>query len=151
MPSVKNEISAALEKLNLSPQIFRELSDDDAESVYRRALRHFVPEGEPRWWWEHFSSCAAVDFPAGNGWQHLLEFVPDAREHVWFIVEDDSRPFYPVYEAPPSAIRAVIAECSGFEYYVVQREFQWLLCETHHNRMIGIGKAVEERLRAYAV
>jgi hypothetical protein len=75
--------------------------------------------------------------------------VPDASEHVWFIVEDDSLPFYPVYDAIPRAISAVIGECYGFEYYIVQRDLEWLLCENHHNRMIGVGKNVEERFRRY--
>jgi hypothetical protein len=149
MLSVKDEIHAAIDRQNLSSNVFRELADDAAESIYRSALRRFVPEGEPRWWWEHFTSDATVDFPGGDGWQHIPELVPDANEHVWFIVEDDSLPFYPVYDATPSAIGAVIADCYGFEYYIVQREFQWLLCETHHNRMIGVGDAVEKRLRDY--
>jgi uncharacterized protein DUF6756 len=151
MSSVKDEIRSAIEKLNLPPLVFRELPDDEAENAYRTALRHFVPEGDPRWWWEHFTSQTAVDFPAGDGWQHIEEFVPDASERVWFVVEDDALPFYPVYAATPAAIRAIIAECYGFEYYIIQREFQWLLCETHHNRMIGVGAAVEERLRDYVV
>ena len=149
MPSVKDEIRAAIESLRLSSNDFKELLDEDAEPIYHQALRRFVPKGEPRWWWEHFASKAAVDFPAGDGWQHITEFVPDASKHVWFIVEDDSLPFYPVYDATPSAIRAVIAECYGFEYYIIEREFEWLLCETHHNRMVGVGEAVEERLRNY--
>jgi len=151
MSSVKDEIHAAVEKLGLSAQIFRELPDSEGESVYRIALRHFVPVGEPRWWWEHFTSAASVDFPAGDGWKHIIELVPDASEHVWFIVEDDSLPFYPVYKATPTAIHAVIPECYGFEYYIVQREFQWLLCETHHNKMVGVGSVIEERLRGYVV
>ena len=151
MSSVKDEIHAALRKLGLSAQIFRELPDCEGESAYRKALRHFVPVGEPRWWWEHFISSVSVDFPAGNGWEHITEFVPDASEHVWFIVEDDSLAFYPVYDATPTALRAVIAECYGFEYYIVQRELQWLLCETHHNRMVGVGRVIEERLREYVV
>lgn len=149
MPSVKDEIRAAIERLGLSSDVFRELPDDEAERIYFSALRRFVPEGEPRWWWVHFSSSAAVDFPAGDGWRHIPEIVPDANEHVWFIVEDNSLRFYPVYDATPSAICAVIAECYGFEYYIVQRGFQWLLCETHHNRIIGAGEVVEKRLRDY--
>jgi hypothetical protein len=149
MASVKDEIRAAVERLNLSADIFKELPNDEGEVIYRRALRRFVPEGEPRWWWEHFSSGTGVDFPAGDGWQHISEFVPDPGEHVWFIVEDDSLPFYPVYDAKASAIPAVIAECYGFEYYIIPRDFRWLLCETHHNRMIGVGEILEDKLRAY--
>lgn len=147
MGSVKDEIRTALESLNISSVCFRELPDSEGEEVYRRALRHFVPEGKPRWWWEHFKSGISVDFPSGDGWRHIPEFVPNACEHVLFIVEDDSLPFYPVYDATPFAITEVIGECYGFEYYLVERNFQWLLCENHHNRMIGLGKVVEDRMR----
>ncbi len=149
MSSVKNEIRAAVERLHLSPEAFRELPDNEGERIYREALRRFVHEGEPRWWWEHFSSSASVNFEAGDGWRHIPELVPDPSEHVWFIVEDDSLAFYPVYDATPDAISAIVAECYGFEYYIVQRGYEWLLCENHHNRVIGVGQKVEERLRRY--
>ena len=138
------------DSVNLSPKVVRALPDSEGEHIYRKALRHFVPDGEPRWWWEHFASSTIVEFQAGGGWQHIPKFVPDSGERVWFIVEDDSLPFYPVYETTPSAISEIIPECYGFEYYIVQREFQWLLCETHHNSVIGVGSAVEEKLRAFA-
>ena len=147
LESVKAEIRSAVEKLKLPTSVFRELPDKEAEEIYWKALRFFVSEGEPRWWWEHFVACTCTDFPAGDGWRHIPEFVPDTSERVWFIVEDDSLSFYPVYKATPTAICEVIGECYAFEYYIVQREFQWLLCETHHNTMIAVGEVVEMKLR----
>ena len=149
MSSVKDEIRSAAEKLSLPRADFRKLPDSEAEVIYWKALRHFVREGEPRWWWEHFSSGIGVDFPAGDGWRHIPDLVPNSNEHVWFIVEDDLCPFYPVYDATADAICAVIAECYGFEYYIVHPQLDWLICETHHNRIVAVGKVVEEKLRKY--
>ena len=147
--SVKDEIRTAIVKLGLISNVFREISDEEAERIYWRALRQFVPEGEPRWWWEYFAACTRVDFPEGDGWRYIAGFVPDPSEQVWFIVEDVSLPFYPVYEAEASVIPEVIGECYGFEYYIVQKEFQWLLCETHHDAMIAVGETVERKLRDF--
>lgn len=149
MLSAIAEIQKAIETLNLPPLAFRHLPCDEGERIYRGALRHFVGEGEPRWWWKHFATSASVNFASGDGWRHIPNLVPDANESVWFIAEDDSLPFYPVFEATPTAISAVIGACYGFEYYIVQKSFEWLLCENHHDRMIGVGKVVEKRLRDY--
>jgi hypothetical protein len=150
MSALKTQIRNAIEALALSPSVFKEIPDDKAEPIYRTALRHFVPKGEPQWWWEHFASATAADFPNGTTWKHLTELVPNPSELVWFIVADTSLPFYPVYEGTTAAIREVIAECSGFEYYIVHPELNWLLCENHHNKLIAVGAPVEERLREYA-
>ena len=89
---------------------------------------------------ENFSSSASVDFPVGDGWQHIPDLVPDASEHVWLIVEDDSSPFYPVYYATPRAISAVIGECYGFEYSSCSESLSGYSVRTTTNRMIGVGK-----------
>ena len=75
--------------------------------------------------------------------------MPDPDERVWFIAEDFAPPEYSVWEASVRDIQAVVAECYGFEFYVIQQQFRWLLCENHHNAVIAVGAEVEDRLRAY--
>ncbi|HEX7863176.1 MAG TPA: DUF6756 family protein [Verrucomicrobiae bacterium] len=83
--------------------------------------------------------------------EHLAELVPNAGESVWFIVEDDSLPFYPVYEARASVLSALIGECYGFESYVIGQKFDWLICENHHDRIFAVGEAVEKATREFAL
>src|SRR5207253_9923344 len=75
-------------------------------TVFTRDLHSFpTRRSSDLWWWENFASDARVHFPGSDGWRHILEFIPNPEDHVWFIVEDDSLPFYPVYDANPSALR----------------------------------------------
>jgi hypothetical protein len=148
MNSKAHAIQQAAKALTFSAERFRRLSADDARRVYESALRHFVPEGRPRWWWEHFPASTGVHFSDGDGWQHITELVPDAAERVWFIAEDHVAPEYSVWEASVQDIQAVVGECSAFEFYVIQQQFRWLICENHHNVVVAVGAEVEGRLRA---
>jgi hypothetical protein len=74
--------------------------------------------------------------------------VPNAQEKVWFIVEEDQMPFYPIYDATPAAIAKIIPECYGFEYYLVPKDKNWIFCENHHDRLIAVGEPVETAIRA---
>jgi hypothetical protein len=40
----------------------------------------------------------------------------------------------PVYEIDASNVEKLIDDCPGFEYYVVARDFSWMVVETHHNQ-----------------
>jgi hypothetical protein len=51
-----------------------------------------------------------------------------------------------VYDATPAAAQAVIGECYGFEYYLIAKDLSWLLCENHHDTLIGIGEVVRSRI-----
>jgi len=144
-----DEIQRATQALGFSPERFRRLPAEDAQRVYKSALRHFVPQGQPRWWWEHFPASTGVHFTAGDGWRHLTEFVPEADERVWFIAEDSVPTEHSVWEASVRDIQAVIAECYGFEFYVIQHQFRWLVCENHPDVVVSVGAEVEDKLRAY--
>ena len=63
-------------------------------------------------------------------------------------VEDDQLPFYPVYDSTPQAAQAVIGECYAFEYYLIAKDLSWLLCENHHDTLIGVGDEVRRRMAA---
>ena len=144
-----DEIKRATKALGFSPERFRRLPLEEASRVYQSALRHFIPKGQPRWWWEHFPESTGVHFIDGDGWQYLTEFVPDADEPVWFIADDFVAPEYSVWEATVGDIRAVVAECYGFEFYVIQQKFRWLVCQNHHHVVVAVGAEVEDRLREF--
>ena len=120
METNADEIQRATEKLGLAPERFRRLPTEEAEQVYQSALRKFVPRGQPRWWWEHFPAATSVQFLGGDGWTHLTEFVPNPAERVWFLAEDFAPPEYSFWEASVQDVQAVVAECYGFEFYIIQ-------------------------------
>jgi hypothetical protein len=148
MPSTSGTIFQATCELEFDADRFRRLDDLKAAEVYETALRRFVSEGSPQWWWEHFTMSTSLPFEAGDAWTKLAGLVPDPTEKVCFIADDDGSPGYSVWEADVRDIAAVVGECSAFEYYIVEKGFGWLLCENHHDVLIGVGAQVEEKLLA---
>ncbi len=145
--NVKDEIKDAVEKLQLEPVEFRELPDAEARHVFDLALSTFCSGVDRRWWWEGFTKkYTAAQFNNEKAFEYITELVPNPYEQVWFIAEDVTLPFYPVYEATPVAARAVIGECYGFEYYLIAKDMRWLLCENHHDTLFAIGQEIEEQL-----
>jgi hypothetical protein len=43
-------------------------------------------------------------------------------------------------------IAELLGDLYGFEYYIVSKKFEWLLCEDHHGVLIGVGQPVIERI-----
>ncbi len=145
MVSAKGEIDAAIKRLELPSHICRELPDAEGREVFEAALTRFVGGDDRRWWWEAFRD-EHIGRQVEKGFLLLTALVPQPDELVWFIVEDTSLPFYPVYDATPAAAEMIIGECFGFEYYLIAKDMRWLLCENHHDVLIGIGEPVATRL-----
>ena len=150
METVADSIDNAIRTLGLPAAAIRKLAPVDADRVYTAALHHFVATPSPAWWWESFrQESTSRAFLGDSGWNHLLELVPDPEEKVWFITEEDASPFYIVYEASPRALRQLLGECYFFEYYLIDQDHEWLLCENHHRMVFAIGREARERLARY--
>lgn len=99
------------------------------------------------WWWEALRepvSYRHVPDPLAT----LALLVPQG-EHVWFVAEEsgakDQGNFW-LYEGTIASICSVLRECPAFEYYIVARKMDWLLCENHHGQVIASGQPVAAAL-----
>jgi hypothetical protein len=102
------------------------------------------------WWWEALQEPVASR-EAEDPLVFLKEIV-DRDEDIWFVVEANSRSkklgnFW-LYESRIDPVCAVLAECPAFEYYILSRRMDWLLCENHHNLLIGSGEVIVRKLLA---
>lgn len=145
MGEVKDEVEEAIRSLGFSEKDIVLLDDKVGEKVFKDCLNYFVKSGDRRWWWEDFRQPFFLFKDFDKPFEHLDKIMPGTEGKVWLIVEDDSEPFYPVYDVKPSIIGQIIAECFAFEYYIIDKNNEWLLCENHHNMLIGIGDKLRER------
>ncbi len=146
MSQVLHEVENAISLLGLSKDV--RLLKDEGGPLYDSLVTHFVDGGDRRWWWEAFSSPSeSITYDDGKGFEKLSQLVPDPEEVIWFVVEDDDLPNYPIFEASTENVVKIIGECFAFEYYLVPRDKSWLLCENHHNRIIGVGKQVASSIQ----
>lgn len=144
---VTEEIQHAIKELSLGDKDIRQVKTEEAKVLYFELLEEFVEGGDRRCWWESFKrESESVQFDDGKGFERIIYIVPDEHEIVWFVTEEDQLPFYPIYESTPKIIQRIIGECYAFEYYIVPKSKEWLLSENHHNYLIGVGKAIIEKL-----
>ena len=112
---ITDEIENAIKELSLSEGEFCQLPSQEAEPLYRELVNYFVEGGDRRWWWESFlKPSESVQFSNGKGFERITDIVPNKKENVWFVAEEDQLPFYPIYEATPEIIQKIISECYGF-------------------------------------
>ena len=149
---VQTEICEAAARLSLTRQQFEQLSASEAEIVYRTCLSSFVTASfEPRWWWEHFREPQARLDASGHqlAFTLIIDLIPDPDMSCYFIAEDDQAPFYPAYRSSPRTVVSIIGECFGFEYYLTPLDYTWLICESHHDEIYGVGEPIVSRLNAH--
>jgi hypothetical protein len=152
MSLVTEEIESAVSKLGLEAADIQHLSAEENKRLYGALVERFVNGGDRRWWWESFNEEEASHvFKDGMGFKRIPELVPDANEKLWFVVEEDQLEFYPIYETTAEVVSAVVGECYAFEYYLIPKDTSWLICENHHNRIIGVGNSVIKKLGEVAV
>ena len=138
MGNVIKEIDAAVKLLNIDSLSFVRLSPKQNENLYQRLLKKFVASGERQWWWEDFKLASYNFDEHPNRMAQLRKILANIKEKVWFMPEDDEYDFYPIYESVPALIPDILSECFFFEYYIISKKENWLICENHHNHLIGI-------------
>lgn len=144
MGQVKEEIFEAIQTLSLATNDIELLDEKNGHEIYAQCLDRFVKSGDRRWWWEDLKDPSFSISDHKNPFEHLEEYIPNLENHVWLMVEDTEEAFYPIYDCHPRVIEKLIGECFGFEYYIISKDLQWLLCENHHSRLIGAGDFREE-------
>ena len=143
MTSVADEIKKAIDTLGLDETDFRKIAEEDSGKLINEFIETFVDGGDRRWWWEAFKMEPVQSItPRQNPYKLLVSIVPDPCEKLWFVVEDHSLSHYPVYEGNARVVTEVIGECFGFEYYLILKNMQWLLCENHHSMLVGSGEEI---------
>lgn len=104
------------------------------------------------WLWEQFKEPSFA-LRVHPGHDLLLRLI-SPEERVWFITEDwdgaKKDDNFWVFEGEAGAVQAVLEELPLFEYDVVDQNCAWLLCENHHNLLIGVGRPMVDRMKGLA-
>ena len=152
------EIDEAVASLRLTPEQFKPVSLLKYAQILISILDKFTTLGERglsySWLWEHFKE-PQFSFYSEDAWKHLSEIVEPLvapEETLWFIAEDErgtkQNGNFWLYEGKLNAIVSLLGEMTAFEYYLVPKKLDWLLCETHHDVLVGVGEPIIERLKA---
>ena len=100
------------------------------------------------WWWESLREPVASVKPLNA--VEILKDLFHTNESVWFVAEDRGQKklgnFW-LYDTNVSTVCALLNEMPAFEYYVVAKKFDWLVCENHHGYLIASGEPMATRIK----
>lgn len=142
MWSCEEEIEAAVLTLGIAPTDFKKISVDLSLTTLNEIKSQFVT-GHPRnWWWEFFRHTDTVaQNTKDQGYDWLDRIIPETSLRVWFVTEPDGNSNeFGLYDVIAKNIRPVLKECCYFEYYVISKELDWLICENHHGAFMVVGE-----------
>lgn len=133
--SLRDDITDALKSVPEAD--FKFVSPHSFQPILDRIANRFLMEGTRDlrfiWLWERFCYQTGGSQPADA----LLEVEQrlEPQDRYWFLASDEQGKYW-VADASGSGIVAVLRQMYGFEYYIVDRHMNWLICENHHGMLI---------------
>ncbi len=86
--------------------------------------------------WEHLADAVSVQ--DADAWKWIAEYDGNCPGVLFFNPEDEPAMFEFMHRRD---VTAVLAECTGFEFYLTDNEATFLVCFNHHDFMIAAGDA----------
>lgn len=133
--ALRDEITKAVRDKSIAGFEFVRLTkwDDVLNRIADKFLRSGTRDLMSIWLWENFRDPITSE-QSENPQQWLRNYLDPSGDYWFLATEEDGK--YWIAEATGGAIIRVIEEMYGFEYYVVDREMKWILCENHHGVFI---------------
>ena len=146
----RDEINEIKRNLQLHDENFRLVRLTKYQQILHSILNKFTSlkiSQINKWWWDSFLEPIYYFHPE-NIFNTLVLLIDD-KESVWLVIDDESKKFehYWLYEGNIYAIVTVLKELPFGEYYIVSKKLEWILCENHHNILIGCGEPIINRMK----
>ena len=146
--TLKHEILQIAAALGFSTADFRVIGITDWEPVMKKIEEKFLKDQYNKWvwWWDgHFKGPVYASGLFSVPFVILDKLIP-LQESVWFIAEGRKNKLW-LFEGNIKSIQLVLAEIYAFEYYIVSKKYEWLLCENHHDVLFGVGEKIIEKVK----
>lgn len=132
---IEEELDKALDNLRVPIEAFRKCAPEQAKRIVKTAMDKFVINNPRAWWMSLKHPYEYFDYFDGRGFEDLIRYVLEGNEKCWFVPETEAE-YALVFDADVNCISRVLGECFRFEYYLVGKQFDWLIIENDHNQVI---------------
>lgn len=151
MNNFRSDVTEALKTIGCESESFSPVNIVRWRNIEKKIassfLRNGVRDSKYRWWWEHLKE-PVISFVPFYPPDMLLRLVP-SDEQVYFILEDGNK--FWLYEGYINAFYKLVSEMYHFEYYVVSKKMEWLLCENHHSCLIASGNYMVKKINEHGL
>ena len=133
MYKISDDIYNAIKNKIIVKEISEEIHDLILETIIKSYVDTNIKGGGL---WERLSSYEA--YADSNGWTYIQDFVLNVS-CILFFNQDDEKKMFSISNGKD--LHYILSETCGFEFYITDKECSYLLCFTHHDVLIGCGKA----------
>jgi hypothetical protein len=133
MWKIAEQVQTAITTLSM---IAARVPPQDAAVTRDRVFSRYASPTRGGALWERLADVVSVQ--DADGWKRIAEYAGDHPGILFFNSEDEPAMFEFTRRRD---VVAVLAECTGFEFYLTDIEATFLLCFNHHDFMIAAGDA----------
>lgn len=136
MSMIKDEIKDLITNHTIE---IEELSEHMCLRI-RKVINELYVDKEKKglWLWEKLIRFNYVS--DNNGWSYIKEFVLDSA-CIMFFNEFDEKAMYKIKNGVD--LNYLLSETSGFEFYITDLNYSYLICFNHHDILYGCGNAIK--------
>jgi len=136
----RTEIQQTCEDLDIPSTYFSEVGIHDWETIEKKIWSVFTVRSHSSWRW-NLLKVPYFSFRHPESYKYLTQLASD-EERVYFIVEDrvNGKTKFWIYEGKMMAVQMILQEMYSYhEFYIVSKQYEWILCYNHHDFMVGTG------------
>ena len=155
MRNLREDIEKVKKEISLNGNSLKEVSHFEYEEILKKINSEFLTTNkydDEIWWWQSYKDLKryAIHFREGYAFEILDKLLPNKDTRYWFIASEGNGKYW-LYESGIEVIKKIIQEMYGFEYYIVDKKYNWVLCENHHDILIGLGEEISDKLWKYEI
>lgn len=135
MWNIQEQVLTAANSLNISIQ---KIETKDVEHIVNQVTDKFSFGRKVEPLWEHLKNQLSVNNK--EAWLWIDELVGDAETIMFFNSTDEKVAFF--FNKGVDIV-SVLNETYGFEFYLTNRDTEYLICFNHHDVLIVCGSAIE--------
>jgi hypothetical protein len=141
MDSTASWVIEAIDTLSLAGQV-RRIDGSERSKILARVTDAFLERSDVTFWGSNLK-VPQRQWHTEHGYTYLPQLAPDPQSACWLITGlTDANDDMGVFECTPATASALIGECPGFEYAVVDPALEWMVIEDHHDVLIAAGDAI---------
>jgi hypothetical protein len=135
MGHIRDEVLRAAQTVGATVS---EIPRDEADRIREQVTQRFAGGVTASLLWEHLQE--RVSNRDANAWRWVGDYVKDAKAIMFFDKEDERAMFE--FRNGPEVV-STLGESYHFEFYLTNRQVDYLICFNHHDYLIAGGLAAD--------
>ena len=135
MGYIQTEVQEALEQLKINSEMLNQ--EQVTKIIYEICSKYTNGKTSGNIWENTVNDVRVV---SENDWKWISEYIGNSKSIMFFEPTDEKIAY--VFSNGQDILR-VLEECCGFEFYLTNFKFDYLLTYDHHNVLGAVGDAAE--------